>query len=207
MYCVNYDNRTLYDGNQVTIDDVKGSEAGGKYAVYVSGQPTEVYFDEKSGYKYTYKYYNHKIYTVNSTNLSNFGASQAAGKAIRLYGGVPLTKTSAIGKVEFSCTITNSAGNDTYITISDEPFDNDDRYTTKTYTAGGKTYDHILLNQKLTSGVSTALSFDVPYLTDEEKINGKILYYRLSQETSTDNAVNMIMNVNGNITLKKDTTT
>ena len=204
LYCVDYDKRTNFNGDQVTIENVQGSTAGGKLHSWKPGSGTYYGSVElNSGFKWTFKYYNHKIFEVDANKLSNYGASLVASKPVRLYNGTPLTRVSLLGEVNFSCTVTNSAGNDTYLTISDEPFDNDDRYSTKEYTAEGKTYDHILLNQKLTSGAKTDIKFDVTYLSTEDKAKGRILYYRLSQETSTDNTVNMVMDISGDIMLKK----
>ena len=104
---------------------------------------------------------------------------------------MPLTRVYLPGEVKFNVTVTNTVGNDTYLTISDEPFDNDNRYSTKTYTAGGKTYDHILYNEKITPGKSTEVKFNVDYVSD--KNDGVVLYYRLSQETYTDRTVKMSM--------------
>ena len=104
---------------------------------------------------------------------------------------MPLTRVYLPGEVKFNVTVTNTVGNDTYLTISDEPFDNDNRYSTKTYTAGGKNYDHILYNEKITPGKSTEVKFNVDYVSD--KNDGVVLYYRLSQETYTDRTVKMSM--------------
>ena len=203
LYCVNYNNRTKFDGDMQSIENVHGSTAGGKFYTMKPGGGTVASAELYSGFKWTFNYYNHKIFEVNANKLTNYAASLVASKPVRLYNGIPLTKVSELGEVNLKCTITNSAGNDTYITVSDEPFDNDDRYSTKEYTAEGKTYDHILLNQKLTSGTPTDIKFNVTYLSTADKLNGRMLYYRLSQETSTDNTVNMSMNITGDIVLKK----
>ena len=131
--------------------------------------------------------------------ICNYGASSVLNVPVYLYNGIPLTKISTPGKVSFSCTLTNSKGNDTYLTISDEPFDNANRYDSKTYTVGGTTYDHILYNQKIAAGKTNDISFDVNYIAD--KSNPTVLYYRLSQETFADSTVSMSITMDTGITL------
>ena len=191
LYAVNNANKTYFDGDQQTITGCQASNAGGKFYTFNNGNGNYGSYTASSGFTWTYKYYWHKIFTTDSTKLSNYGASQVINKAVRLYNGVPLTRVYLPGEVKFNVTVTNTVGNDTYLTISDEPFDNDNRYSTKTYTAGGKTYDHILYNEKITPGKSSEVKFNVDYVSD--KNNGVVLYYRLSQETYTDKTVKMSM--------------
>ena len=198
---VSYSNRNLFDGNKQTINNVVGSSPGGRiYTWLEDGTSGGTISPEDFNFNYTY--YWHKIYDANATDLCNYAASKVADKPVRLYNGIPLTKVYNKGKVRFSCTFTNSEGNDVYLTISDEPFDNADRYSTKTYTAGGATYDHILYNQKMTYGQSKDVEFDVNYIADKNK--GTILYYRLSQENDTQTNVNFKLNISDKINMEID---
>ena len=191
LYAVNNSNKTYFNGDQQTITGCYASDAGGKFNSYDNGKGINGRWEQGGGFSWTYKYYWHKIFTTDATKLSNYGASQVINKPVRLYNGVPLTRVYLPGEVKFNVTVTNTVGNDTYLTISDEPFDNDNRYSTKTYTAGGKNYDHILYNEKITPGKSTEVKFNVDYVSD--KNDGVVLYYRLSQETYTDRTVKMSM--------------
>ena len=202
LYGVNYANKSYYDGEQQTVNNVNGSQAGCKLACYNNGEGSYAGHEANSGFSWTYKYYWHKIFTTDVTKLSNYGASQVIGKAVRLYNGIPLTRVNTEGTVSFYCLVTNTVGNDTYLTISDEPFDNDNRYSTKTYTVGDKTYDHILFNEKITPNISTEVKFNVNYIADKNE--GTILYYRLSQETFSDRTVKMSMALDSAITLQVD---
>ena len=202
LYGVNNANRNYYDGEQQILNNVNGSQAGGKFFCYKNGSGSVAGAEVRSGCSWKYQYYWHKIFTTDVTKLSNYGASQTIGKAVRLYNGIPLTRVNTEGTVSFYCLVTNTVGNDTYLTISDEPFDNDNRYSTKPYTVGDKTYDHILFNEKITPNISTEVKFNVNYIADKNQ--GTILYYRLSQETFSDRTVKMSMALDSAITLQVD---
>lgn len=197
LYAVNNGNKTYFDGDQQTITGCYASNAGGKLVCYINGDSTYGNLTISSGCSWTYKYYWHKIYTTDANKISNYAASMVAGTAVKLYSGIPLTKVNTTGQISFSVIMSNSVGNDTYLTISDEPFDNDNRYSTKAYTSGGKTYDHILYNEKITPGKATEIKFEIANVRD--KVNGTMLYYRLSQETYVDQTVKMSMVLDSSI--------
>lgn len=196
---IKYSDRGLFNGTQQTINGCYGSTAGGRFRAFSNSTTRSSSKNPSGGQTWVYKFYWHKIYTSDVTNICNLGASSILNIPVRLYNGVPLTRVTNVGKISFSCTLNNTKGNDSYLTISDEPFDNANRYDSKTYTVGGKTYDHILYNKKISAGKSNDIEFDVEYIADES--TPTVLYYRLSQETFNDNTVNMSITMDTGISM------
>ena len=198
LHCIEYLNRSIYNGTQVTFDNMHN--VGGVIRYYYFNANTDtglsMAFDTSVGtWPTKLTIYNHKIYDIPVTKLINVSASGIVSKPVYFYMGLPMTEVTKEGEVTMKARFFSDSGNNVKLTITDLNFNNTATPETWTYTKGGVEYDHVLYK----GTHETGKTYTIKFKKNAVEKSTETLWYRLADDGSADEKVYMVVD---DITLK-----
>ena len=190
--CVEYSNRSIYNGSQIVFDNMH--DIGGVIRYYYFNANSDTWlttaFDESVGtWPAKLTMYDHSIFDVPVTKLVNVSASGIVSKPVYFYMGLPLTEVKKAGEITMKVKFFGDSGNDVRLTISDMSFNNVATPESWPYTKDGTQYDHVLTKGTYEIGKTYTLKFDKKVVDT----NTQTLWYRLADDGNADEKVYMIV--------------
>lgn len=192
LVCVDYLNRSIYDGNVITYTNMHS----------IGGVVRHYFFNDASATTMTIginasigswpaklTMYDHKKYSIPVSKLINVQASNIVSKPVYFYMGLPLTKVTKEGEITLKARFYSESGNDVKLTIMDTSFDNTATPTTKEYSNGGVIYDHVLYTGTNDISDQKTIKFNKKAVNSDTET----LWFRLEDASDSDSKVYMLV--------------
>ena len=200
VWCLSHVNRSLYDGEQITIYNPSCSGSGVsdpgmmlRYYKKASGNTGWTTIIERNTgggtFKPTYKIYNHKFYNISLDKFTNNVASNALGSPVYMYNGLPLTTIEQAGTITMKCKFHNidNPSNKVKIYVLDKKFDNESSKDEDKYTEAGTEFDHVLHHAAYDTEQSIEITLDMTNYANKQRT----LWYRLADNNGLPGRVYM----------------
>ena len=196
VYCMSYANRSIYDGDQriVTDADCPGHRNPASCRRYyyknTSNTAWTMVIDSvgaQGSFSPTYKFYDHKYYSISLNKFTNEVASNMLSKPVYLYNGLPLTEIDRPGVITLKCKLQNidNPSNKVKIYIMDQEFKNENSPIQDEYTESGITLDHVLHHATYDADTPIEIKIDMSDYPKKERT----LWYRVEDANGASGRV------------------